>query len=135
MALGCLEVAPTTPPVALAIVGPRILSATNDNGPAFFAHFAKSISHVAPTEGAAIVTVVVVAVVVVDVVTVVVIAVIVVTIVAVFAVAIDNAVIEFPIIVVLVVLFRAAPSLTSSFPPVPPSPSSSFPSWRHHPSP
>jgi hypothetical protein len=108
---------------------------TNDDGPAYFAHFAKSISHVAPPEDAAIVPVVVVAVVVVDVVAIVIIAVTVIVIVAVVVVAIADAVIEFPIVVVLIVLLRAAPSLTLSFPPVPPLPLSSFPSWRHRPSP
>jgi hypothetical protein len=109
--------------------------ATNNNGPAFFAHFAESVSHVAPPEDAAIVAVVVVAVVVIDVIAVVVVAVIVVALVAVIVVAIADAVIEFPIVVILVVLLRAAPSLTSLFPPTAPLPSSSFPSQQHHPSP
>jgi hypothetical protein len=123
------------PPVALAVVGPRVLSATDDDGPAFFAHFAKSVSHVAPPEDAAIVAVVVVAVVVVNVIAVVVVTAIVVAVVAVVVVAIANAVIEFPIIVVLIVLLHTAPSLMSLFPPVPPLPSSSFPSRQHCPSP
>jgi hypothetical protein len=109
--------------------------ATDDDGPAFFAHFAQSVSHVAPPEDAAIVAVVVIAVVVVDVVAVVVFAVTVVAVVAVVVVAIADAVIEFPIVIVLVVLLRAVPSLTSSFPPAPPSPSLSFPTRRHRPSP
>jgi hypothetical protein len=108
---------------------------TDDDGPAFFAHFAESVSHVAPPEDAAIVAVVVIAVVVVNVIAVIIVTVIGIALVAVFVVAIPDAVIEFPIVVVFVVLLRMAPSLTPSFPPAPPLPSLSFPSRRHCPSP
>ena len=134
MALQCLEAAPTTPPCGpCRCWSPRPLG--NNNGPAFFAHFAKSVSHVAPPEDAAIVAVVVVAVVVIDVVAIVIVAVIVIAVVAVVAVAIADAVIEFPIVIVLVVLLCTAPSLKSSNPPALPSPLLSFPSRWHHPSP
>jgi hypothetical protein len=97
---------PHQPPlVALAFIGPHILSATNGGGPAF-AHFAKSISYVAPPEDAAIVAVVVV------------------------VVVVANAVIESPIIVVLLCV---VPSSTLSFPTALPTPSSSFPPLQHRP--
>ncbi len=85
---------PTAPAVAhgvamsvtLAFIGPCILLATNGNGPAF-AHFAKSVSHVAPPEDPVIIAIVVV------------------------IVAITNAVIESPV----VVLLHVAPLSTSLF--------------------
>jgi hypothetical protein len=86
------------PPVALAVVSPRVLSATDDDGPAF-AHFPESISHVAPLEDAAVVTIV---------------AIVAVVAVVVVVVAVADAVIESPVVVVLVVLLCATPSLTPS---------------------
>jgi hypothetical protein len=94
MALQCLEAAPPTPPVALAVVSPRILSVTNDDGPAF-AHFPESVSHVAPLEDATVVAIV---------------AVLAVVAIVVIVVAVANAVIESPVIVVLVVLLCTMPS-------------------------
>ncbi len=79
-----------TPPVTLAIVSPRILLVTNDNGPAF-AHFPESVSHVAPLEDATVVAIV---------------AVVAVIAVIVVVVAVANAVIESPVVVILVVLCR-----------------------------
>jgi hypothetical protein len=98
MALQCLEVAPPPPPIALAVVSPRVLLATDDDGPAF-AHFPKSISHVAPLEDAAVVAIV---------------AIVAVVAVVFVVVAVADAVIESPVIVILVVLLRATPLLTPS---------------------
>jgi hypothetical protein len=101
MALQCLEaVPPPPPPVALAVISPHVLSATDDDSPAF-AHFLESVSHVAPLEDAAIVSILAVVAVVA-------------AIVIVVVVAVADAVIESPIIVILVVLLRAMPSLTPS---------------------
>jgi hypothetical protein len=90
----------TTPPpsVTLAVVSPRVLSATNNFGPAF-AHFPKSVSYVAPLEDAAVIAIVAI---------IAVVAVVAIVIVVVMAVA--DAVIESPVVVVLVVLLRATPS-------------------------
>ncbi len=93
MAVQCLEAAPPLPPVALAVVSPRVLLATDNDGPAF-AHFPESVSHVAPLEDAAVVAIV---------------AVVAVVAIVVIIVAITNAVIESPVVVVLVVLLRAMP--------------------------
>jgi hypothetical protein len=82
----------------LAVVSPRVLSATNNDGPAF-AHFPESVSHVAPFEDAAIVAIV---------------AVVSVVAVVVVIVAVTDAVIESPVVIVLVVLLRATPSSTPS---------------------
>jgi hypothetical protein len=101
MALRCLEAAhPTPPPVALAVVGPRVLLVTNDNGPAF-AHFPKSVSHVAPLEDTAVVTIVAI------------VAIVAVIAVVVVVVAVTDAVIESPVVIVLVVLLCATPSTLS----------------------
>jgi hypothetical protein len=99
MELGCLEAAPPTPPpIALAVVSPRVLLVTNEDGPAF-AHFPKSVSHVALLEDAAVVAIV---------------AVVAVISIVVVVVAIADAVMESLIIIVLVVLLHAMPSLTPS---------------------
>jgi hypothetical protein len=80
------------------VVSLHVLSATNNNGPAF-AHFPESISHVAPLEDAAIVAIVSVAAI----------------IAAIIVVVVDvaDALIESPVIVVLVVLWLS--SLIASF--------------------
>jgi hypothetical protein len=85
-------------PVALVVVSPRILSATDNDGPAF-AHFPESVSHVASLEDAAVIAII---------------AVLAVVAVVVVVVAVTNAVIESPVIVVLIVLLRATPSLMPS---------------------
>ena len=45
------------PPVALAVLSPRVLLVTDDDGPAF-AHFPKSVSHLAPLEDAAVIAII-----------------------------------------------------------------------------
>jgi hypothetical protein len=94
----------TNPPVALAIVSPRILLATNNDSPAF-AHFPESVSHVALLEDAAVISIV---------------AIVAVVAVIVVIMAVANAVIESPVVIVLVVLLHATPSSKPSL-VVPPS--------------
>jgi hypothetical protein len=92
---------PPPPPVALAVVGPHVLLVTDDNGPAI-AHFPESVSNVAPLEDAAVVAIVAV------------VSIIAIIAIVVVVVAVADAVIESPVVVVLIVLLRATPSSTPS---------------------